>query len=95
MLPHTVTQRDIIAEIDAMEQAGRAPLTIKTRWSVIKAFFGWLVEVVLTVSPIAKPSVSADAVLDRVRDIVVPDFRFIDMLSDSLGVGRHRLIFEL
>jgi hypothetical protein len=39
--------------------------------------------------------VSADAVLDRVRDVVVPDFRFIDMLSDSLGVGRHGLIFEL
>jgi len=96
MLPHMVTQRDITAVIDAMEQAGRAPLTIKTHWSVIKAFFGWLVEGdVLTVSPIAKASVSADAVLDRVRDIVVPDFRFIDMLSDSLGVGQDRLIFEL
>jgi integrase len=96
MLPHMVTQRDITAVIDAMEQAGRAPLTIKTHWSVIKAFFGWLVEEdVLTVSPIARASVSADAVLDRVREIVVPDFRFIDMLSDSLGVGQDRLIFEL
>ena len=96
MLPHMVTQRDITAVIDAMEQAGRAPLTIKTHWSVIKAFFGWLVEEdVLTVSPIAKASVSADAVLDRVRDIVVPDFRFIDMLSDNLGIGQDRLIFEL
>jgi site-specific recombinase XerC len=90
-----VTQRDITAVIDAMEQAGRAPLTIKTHWSVIKAFFGWLVEEdVLTVSPIAKASVSADAVLDRVRDIVVPDFRFIDMLSDSLGVEQDRLTAE-
>jgi site-specific recombinase XerC len=79
-----------------MEQAGRAPLTIKTHCSVIKAFFGWLVEEdVLTVSPIASASVSAGAVLDRVRDIVVPDFRFIDMLSDSLGVGQDSLIFEL
>ena len=96
MLPHMVTQRDITAVIDAMEQAGRAPLTIKAHWSVIKAFFGWLVdEDVLTVSPIAKASVSADAVLDRVCDIVVPDFRFIDLLSDSLGVGQDRLIFEL
>jgi integrase len=25
----------------------------------------------------------------------VPDFRFIDMLSVSLGVGQDRLIFEL
>jgi site-specific recombinase XerC len=96
LLPHMVTQRDITAVIDAMEQAGRAPLTIKTHWSVIKAFFGWLVEEdVLTVSPIAKASVSADALLDRVSDIVVPDFRFIDMLSVSLGVGQDRLIFEL
>jgi integrase len=79
-----------------MGEAGLAPLTIKTHWSVIKAFFGWLVdEDVLTVSPIARASVSADAVLDRVREIVVPDFRFIDMLSESLGVGQDRLIFEL
>ena len=86
-LPHMVTQRDITGVIDAMEQAGLAPLTIKTHWSVIKAFFGWLFEEdVLTVSPIAKASVSADAVLDRVRHVVVPDFRFIDMLSSRLGL---------
>ena len=29
----------------------------------------------------------ADAVLDRVRHVVVPDFRFIDMLSSRLGTG--------
>jgi site-specific recombinase XerD len=69
-LPHMVTQRDIIAVVEAMEQAGRAPLTIKTHWSVIREFFGWLFEEnVLTVSPIVKASVPADAVLDRVRDI--------------------------
>jgi hypothetical protein len=61
-----VTQRDIMAVIDSMEKAGLAPLTIKTHWSVIKAFFGWLFEEdVLTVSPIAKAWVSADAVMDR------------------------------
>ena len=95
-LPHTVTQRDIMAVIDSMEKAGLAPLTIKTHWSVIKAFFGWLFEEdVLTVSPIAKAWVSADAVLDRARDIVVPDFRFIDMLSSRLGTGQDRVVFEL
>ncbi len=95
-LPHMVTQREITGVIDAMEQAGLAPLTIKTHWSVIKAFFGWLFEEdVLTVSPIAKASVSADAVLDRVRHVVVPDFRFIDMLSSRLGTGQDRLVFEL
>ncbi|MGA2307114.1 MAG: hypothetical protein ABSH29_23425, partial [Acidimicrobiales bacterium] len=79
-----VTQRDIIAVIEAMEEAKLAPLTIKTHWSVIKAFFGWLFEEdVLTVSPIAKASVSADAVLDRVREIVVPDFRFIAQKSEQ------------
>ena len=91
-----VTQRDIMAVIDSMEKAGLAPLTIKTHWSVIKAFFGWLFEEdVLTVSPIAKAWVSADAVVDRVRDIVVPDFRFIDMLSTTLGTGQDRVVFEL
>jgi integrase len=95
-LPHVVTQRDITAVIDAMEKAGLAPLTIKTHWSVVKAFFGWLFEEdILTVSPIAKASVSADAVLDRVRDIIVPDFRFIDMLSSRLGTGQDRVVFEL
>jgi integrase len=95
-LPHTVTQRDIMAVIDSMEKAGLAPLTIKTHWSVIKAFFGWLFEEdVLTVSPIAKASVSADAVQDRVREVVVPDFRFIDMLSSGLGTGQDRVVFEL
>src|SRR5580658_5251793 len=38
-LPHMVTLRDITAVIDEMERAGRAPNTIKTHWSVIKAFF--------------------------------------------------------
>ena len=91
-----VTQRDITAVIDAMERKGLAPLTIKTHWGVIKAFFGWLAEEdVLTVSPIAKASVSADAVLDRVREIVVPDFRYIDMLSTRLGTTQDRLVFEL
>jgi integrase len=95
-LPHMVTQRDITGVIDAMEKAGLAPLTIKTHWSVIKAFFGWLFEEdVLKVSPIAKASVSADAVMDRVRDVVVPDFRFIDMLSTRLGTGQDRVVFEL
>lgn len=96
MLPHMVTQRDITGVVESMEKSGLAPLTIKTHWSVIKAFFGWLADGdVIAVSPIAKASVSADAVRDRVRDIAVPDFRFIDMLSDRLGSGQDRLIFEL
>ena len=49
----------------------------------------------LTVSPIAKASVSADAVLDRVRHVVVPDFWFIDMLSSRLGTGPDSLVYEL
>jgi integrase len=95
-LPHMVSQADIGAVVDAMERAGLAPLTIKTHWGVINAFFGWLTEEdVLAVSPIAKASISVNPALDRVRDIVVPDFRFIDMLSTRLGEGQDRLVFEL
>jgi hypothetical protein len=47
---------------------------------MVKAFFQWLVEEeVLSDSPIAKASMSVDPVLDHVREIVVPDFRFIDL----------------
>ncbi|HEY1651449.1 MAG TPA: tyrosine-type recombinase/integrase [Acidimicrobiales bacterium] len=95
-LPHTVTQRDITGIIDSMEVAGLAPLTINTHWGVVKAFFNWLAdENVIKVSPIAKASMSVDLVSDRMREIVVPDFRFIEMLSDRLGSGQDRLVFEL
>ena len=33
--------------------------------------------------------------LDRVRDFVVPDVRFIDMLSNRLGTGQDGLVIEL
>jgi integrase len=95
-LPHMLTEGDIAAVIDAMEEAGRAPLTVKTHWVMLKAFFKWLAdEGVLATSPIATASVSVDAARDRVRDIVVPDFRYIDMLAHRLGTGEDRLVFEL
>jgi integrase len=79
-----------------MEVAGLAPLTINTHWGVVKAFFSWLAdENVIKVSPIAKASMSVDLVSDRTREIVVPDFRFIEMLSNRLGSGQDRLVFEL
>ena len=94
--PHVVTQRDITKIVDSMEVAGLAPLTINTHWDVVKAFFGWLAdENVIEVSPIAKASMSVDLVSDRVREIVVPDFRFIEMLSNRLGSDQDRLVFEL
>ena len=46
-------------------------------------------------SPIAGATLSVDPVADRVREIAVPDFRFIDMLSTRLGAGEDRLVFEL
>lgn len=94
--PDTVAQRDITGIIDSMEVAGLAPLTINTHWDVVKAFFNWLAEEdVIKGSPIAKASMSVDLVSDRVREIVVPDFGFIDMLSSRLGTGQDRLVFEL
>ena len=95
-LPHMVTERDVSMVIDQMEEAGRAPLTIRTHFIMVKAFFQWLVEEeVLSASPIAKASMSVDPASDRVREIVVPDFRFIDILSARLGTGEDRLVFEL
>jgi integrase len=95
-LPHILTEADITDVLRAKETAGRSPNTIRTHWIVIRAFFEWLVsEGVLPASPLAKASVAVDPALDRVLEIVVPDFRYIEMLSDRLGTGQDRLIFEL
>lgn len=95
-LPHMVREADVIDVLRAMEEAGRAPNTIRTHWVMVKALFGWLVdEDVLAANPLAKATVAVDPALDRVRDIVVPDLRFIEMLSDRLGSGEDRLVFEL
>lgn len=95
-LPHVLREADITDVLRAKEAAGRSPNTIRTHWIMIRAFFKWLVsENVLPESPLAKASVAVDPALDRVVEIVVPDFRFIEMLSDRLGNGKDRLIFEL
>ena len=95
-LPHMLGEADIVGVLRSMEAAGRAPNTIRTHWVMVKALFGWLVdEGVLTASPLAKATVAVDPALDRVREIVVPDFRFIEMLSARLGTGQDRLVFEL
>ena len=95
-LPHALREADITDVLRAKEAAGRSPNTIRTHWIMIRAFFKWLVsEKVLPESPLAEASVAVDPALDRVVEIVVPDFRFIEMLSDRLGTGKDRLIFEL
>ena len=94
-LPHTLRAEDLTSVIAAMEEAGRAPNYIRTHWVMVTSLFNWLVEEeVLAASPIAKVSVGVDPVEDRVREIVVPDFRFIEMLSNRLQ-GEDRLVFEL
>ena len=55
---------------------------------------GWWRRRCSSASPIAKVSVGVDPVEDRVREIVVPDFTFIEMLSNRLQ-GEDRLVFEL
>jgi integrase len=40
-------------------------------------------------------AISVDPADDRVREIVVPDFRFLDLLAQQLRDPEDRLIFEL
>lgn len=95
-LPHTLVCDDVTSILRAMEAAGRAPNTIRTHWVMIRAFLNWLVSTgVLRASPVASVSLDVDAVDDRVRQIVVPDFAFLDLMAGRLGTGEDRLIFEL
>jgi integrase len=91
-----LVESDITDVLKAMEQAGRAPNTIRTHWITVQAFLNWLVATkVLTVSCLGDVTVQVDPVADRTRDIVVPDFRFLDLLCRRLGDGEDRLVFEL
>jgi integrase len=95
-LPHTLDPEDIADVLRKMELAGRAPNTIRTHWLMIGALFNWLVsEGVLGDSPVAGLHLTVDPAHDRVREIVVPDFRFLDVLTDRLPTPEDRLIFEL
>lgn len=95
-LPHTLAQDDVTSVLRSMEAARRAPNTIRTHWVMIRAFLNWLVDTgVLEASPVAGVSLDVDAVEDRVREIVVPDFTFLDLMAARLGAGDDRLIFEL
>jgi len=63
---------------------------------MIRAMFNWLVaEGILPVSPVKGLHVTVDPAQDRVREIVVPDFRFLDVLTSRLPTAEDRLIFEL
>ena len=95
-LPHTLVEGEVTDVLKAMEAQGRAPKTVLTHWIMVKAFVNWLVaEKVLAASPVAEVAIDVDPVDDRVRQIVVPDFRFLDMLATRLGSGEDRLVFEL
>jgi hypothetical protein len=95
-LPHAVVQEDIKSILQSMEAARLAPNTIRTHWVMIRAFFNWLVATkVLQASPVAGISLHVDAAEDRVREIVVPDFTFLDLMAERLGAGGDRLVFEL
>lgn len=95
-LPQVVTRADLATVLREMEAAGRAPNTVRTQWVMVRAFFNWLVELgVLPSSPTDGVVLAVDAAADRVRRIVVPDFRFLDVLAGRLGDPEDRLIFEL
>ena len=79
-LPHALTTADIAGVLRAMEDSGRAPNTIRTHWLMVRAMFNWLVaEGVLAKSPVAGLHLNVDPAQDRIREIVVPDFRFLDV----------------
>ena len=90
-LPQTLTMEDIAGVLRTMESVGRAPNTIRTHWLMIRAMFNWLVaEGILTVSPVKGLHVTVDPAQDRVREIVVPDFRFLDVLTSRLPTAEDR-----
>jgi integrase len=95
-LPHTLVRADLTGVLKAMEMAGRAPNTIRTHWVMVQAFVNWLVaEKVLAANPLTDITVDVDPALDRTREIVVPDFRYLDLLGRRLGTGEDQLVFEL
>lgn len=95
-LPQMLATEDIAGVLRSMEVAGRAPNTMRTHWLMVRALFNWLVsERVLAESPVAGLRLTVDPAHDRVREIVVPDFKFLDVLTDCLPTPQDRLIFEL
>ncbi len=95
-LPQTVTQDEVSTVLRSIEAAGRAPNTVRTPLVMVRAFFNWLVESRILPESLADGvCLAVDAIADRVRNIVVPDFRFLDILTDRLRDPDDRLIFEL
>ena len=95
-LPQTLGSGDIVDVLRRMEAAGRAPNTLRTHWLMMRALCNWLVgESVLTASPMADLRLTVDPAHDRVREIVVPDFRFIDLVEARLPTAQDRLVFEM
>ena len=95
-LPQTLEAVDIADVLRRMEEAGRAPNTLRTHWLMMRALCNWMVDQgVLAASPMADLRLTVDPALDRVRKIVVPDFRFIDLLERELPTTQDRLVFEL
>lgn len=95
-LPHTLTTPDLAIVLRKMEADGRSPNTIRTHWIMVRALFNWLVaQGVLVDSPVTGLSLTVDPAHDRVREIVVPDFLFLDLLIARLPTLQDRLVFEL
>jgi integrase len=85
LLPTSATE-DVIEEVLTAIEEKLEPNTVRTHMGIVKAFLTWLAEEgKLPANPIAHWVADVDPAADRARPIVVPDFAFIDMLSDALG----------
>jgi integrase len=63
---------------------------------MVRALFAWLLATgVLEKNPVVALTLAVDPARDRVREIVVPDFAFLDLLYWRLRSAEDRLIFEL
>jgi integrase len=89
-LPSGLTEHIFEDRFKVLESS-LAPKTLANDVTMLKTFLNWLVQNGhCDDNPIADWVVDADPITDRKRPAVVPDFTFIDILSDVFGTHDFR-----